>query len=120
MVAASVATPVLERFGAGNAEGVVRGATGRAAYLDFDGFVVALTAPGVPLMPNGVAVARSAVRDGAARAGPGRIDLPGDAVTWDAADPPAWEPALPRVPAGAGRPPPPRRARAPVPPALRG
>src|SRR4051812_39443506 len=102
MVAASVATPVLERFGAGNAEGVVRGATGRAAYLDFDGFVVALTAPGVPLMPNGVAVARSAVRDGAAHAGPGRIDLPGDAVTWDAADPPAWEPALARVPAEAG------------------
>src|SRR3954470_6398525 len=102
MVAASVATPVLERFGVGHAEGVVRGATGRAAYLDFDGFVVALTAPGVPLMPNGVAVARSAVRDGAAGAGPGRIDLPGDAVTWDATDPPAWEPALPRVPAEAG------------------
>src|SRR3954454_17293479 len=102
MVAASVATPILERFGAGAADGVVRGATDRAAYLDFDGFVVALTAPGVPLMPNGVAVCRSAVRDGTARAGPGRIDLPGDAVTWDARDPPAWEPALPRVPPTAG------------------
>src|SRR4051812_49227390 len=102
MVAASVATPVLERFGAGEADGVVRGATDRAAYLDFDGFVVALTAPGVPRMPNGVAVARCAVREGAARAGPGRIDLPGDAVTWDENDPPAWEPALPRVRAQAG------------------
>jgi hypothetical protein len=102
MVAASVATPVLERFGAGAAEGVVRGATDRAAYLDFGGFVVALTAPGVPRMPNGVAVARTAVRDGAVRAAPGRIDLPGDAITWDANDPPAWEPALPRVPKGAG------------------
>src|SRR3954468_22046589 len=103
MVAASVATPVLERFGAGNAEGVVRGATGRAAYLDFDGFVVALTAPGVPLMPNGVAVARSAVRDGAARAGRGRIGPPGAGATWGAPAPPAWEPAVPRVPAEAGR-----------------
>src|SRR3954465_10058556 len=115
MVAASVATPILERFGAGARDGVVRGATDRAAYLDFDGFVVALTAPGVPLMPNGVAVARSAVRDGAARAGPRRNDLPGapgagrgrsgrpgDAVTWDAADPPAWDPAPARVPAEAG------------------
>src|SRR3954465_8559497 len=98
MVAASVATPVLERFGAGNAEGVVRGATGRAAYLDFDGFVVARPTPGVPLMPNGVAVARSAGRVGAAGAGPGRIDLPGDAVTWDVADPPATWPAPMRVP----------------------
>ena len=101
MRAATVATPVLERFGAGEAEGVVRGATDRAAYLDFDGFVVALTAPGVPLMPNGVAVARSAVRDGQARAAPGRIALAGDAVTWDASDPPAWEPALPRAAPGA-------------------
>jgi hypothetical protein len=101
MVAASVATPVLERLGAGEADGVVRGATDRAAYLDFDGFVVALTAPGVPRMPNGVAVARSAVRDGAVRAAAGRIDLPGAAITWDAGDPPSWEPALPGAPAGA-------------------
>jgi hypothetical protein len=100
MVAATVATPVLERFRAGEAAGVVRGATPRAAYVDFDGFVVALTAPGVPLMPNGVAVARSHVRDGSARAAPGRIDLPGEAVTWDAGDPPAWEPALRRPSAG--------------------
>jgi hypothetical protein len=101
MRAATVATPVLERFGAGEAEGVVRGATDRAAYLDFDGFVVALTAPGVPLMPNGVAVARSAMRDGQARGAPGRIALAGEAVTWDASDPPAWEPALARVAPGA-------------------
>src|SRR2546423_12318348 len=98
MVAATVATPVLERLGAAAVDGIVRGATHRAAYLDFDGFVVALTAPGVPLMPNGVAVARSAVRDGPVRAAPGRIDLAGEAVTWDTDDPPAWEPALPAPP----------------------
>jgi hypothetical protein len=52
-------------------------------------------------MPNGVAVAHSAVRDGPARAAPGRIDVAGAAIIWDASHPPAWEPALPRVPAGA-------------------
>jgi Protein of unknown function (DUF2877) len=99
MRATVVATPVLERLRAGAAAGVVRGATERAAYLDFDGFVVALTAPGVPLMPNGVAVARTAVRDGAVRATPGRIVVGGEAVTWSAEA--VWEPRLP--PVGAGR-----------------
>src|SRR4051794_34039588 len=105
MRASVVATPVLERLAAGAARGVVRGATERAAYLDLEGFVVALTAPGVPLMPNGIAVARTALGDGAVRAAPGRIVAAGDAGTWDAAAPPAWEPGLPRLgPAGAGAP----------------
>jgi hypothetical protein len=98
MRATVVATPVLERLRAGAAVGVVRGATERAAYLDFDGFVVALTAPGVPLMPNGVAVARTAVRDGAVQAEPGRIMVGGEAVTWSADA--VWEPRLPAVAAG--------------------
>jgi Protein of unknown function (DUF2877) len=96
MVATVVATPVLERLAVGSVAGVVRGATERAAYLDLDGFVVALTAPGVPLMPNGIAVDRTALGDGAVRAAPGRIALAGDVVTWDAGAPPAWEPRLPR------------------------
>ena len=100
MVAATVATPVLERLGAGAARGVVRGATARAAYLDFDGFVVALTAPGVPLMPNGIAVARTTVGDGPVHAAPGRIALAGDEVTWS--EEVAWEPRLPPL-AGALR-----------------
>src|SRR4051795_4322619 len=109
MVATVVATPVIERLSAGEAAGVVRGATDRAAYVDLGGFVVALTAPGVPLMPNGIAVARTALGDGAVRAAPGRIALAGGpgtlgarappagaggAVTWDAGAPPGWEPAL--------------------------
>jgi hypothetical protein len=90
----------LERLRAGAAVGVVRGATERAAYLDFDGFVVALTAPGVPLMPNGIAVARTAVGDGAVRAAPDRIVVGGEeAVTWSADA--VWEPRLGVV--GAGR-----------------
>jgi Protein of unknown function (DUF2877) len=103
MVAATVATPVLERLRAGEARGVVRGATERAAYLDFDGFVVALTAPGVPLMPNGVAVPWPAVRDGPVGAVPGRIVLDGEEVTWAADAPPAWEPALPLIVPGLAR-----------------
>jgi hypothetical protein len=95
MRAEVVATPVLERLAPGALDGVVRGATERAAYLDFGGFVVALTAPGVPLMPNGIAVERTAVGDGPVRVGPGRIVLAGgEVVALDGA--PAWEPALPR------------------------
>jgi Protein of unknown function (DUF2877) len=94
MLAEVVATPVLERLAAAASQGVVRGATARAAYLDLDGFVVALTAPGVPLMPNGVAVPRTAVRDGPVRTRPGVIDIGGETVTWDPADPPAWEARL--------------------------
>jgi hypothetical protein len=87
VLATVVATPVLERLPAGEARGVVRGATERAAYLELGGFVVALTAPGVPLMPNGIAVERIAAGDGEVR------------VTWskDA----AWEPRP--APVGAGR-----------------
>jgi hypothetical protein len=92
VVAEVVATPVVERFRTGEASGVVRGATERAAYLDFDGFVVALTAPGVPLMPNGIAVARTTVGDGPVRAAPGRIAVAGDGVTWS--EDVAWEPRL--------------------------
>src|SRR4051794_16336245 len=98
MVAAVVATPVLERLAAGPVDGVVRGATERAAYLDFGGFVVALTAPGVPLMPNGIAVERTAVGDGPVRATARRIAFDGGAVTWSADA--AWEPRLPPLSGG--------------------
>src|SRR3954470_2663545 len=101
MRAEVVATPVLERLTAGAADGVVRGATERAAYLDLGGFVVALTARGVPLMPNGIAVARTAVGDGTVRAGAGRIEIGGETVEWHADAPPAWEPALPVWPPAA-------------------
>lgn len=53
MIAHRVAAPVLEHVGA---RGVVAGVVGTAAYLDFAGFVVAVTARGLPLMPNGIAV----------------------------------------------------------------
>jgi uncharacterized protein DUF2877 len=99
MRAAVVATPVLERLRAGPVDGVVRGATARAAYLDLGGFVVALTAPGIPLMPDGVAVDATAVPDGPVRAGPdgiavGRATLRLEGVR-------VWDPVLPRAAPGA-------------------
>jgi hypothetical protein len=50
------ALPVLERLDGRPL--TVAGGGREAAYAELDGFVVALTAPGVPLMPNGVAVER--------------------------------------------------------------
>lgn len=91
--ASYIAAPVLGRA---VGTGVMRGAGRAAAYVDFDGFVVALTAPGVALMPNGIAVGTHPDELGWARPGarvsasPGRL---GD-VGWDAGCPPVWEARL--------------------------
>jgi hypothetical protein len=103
-----VATPVLERL-TGGRSGVVLGAGATAAWVDLDGFVVAITTREVPLLPNAVALAtgstgtvgsqsllRSGVGQGsAARFAPGRIDLGTLPVTWDPTAPPAWDPTVP-------------------------
>jgi Protein of unknown function (DUF2877) len=103
-----VATPVLERLG-GEAHGVVLGAGTTAAWVDLDGFVVAITTREVPLLPNAVALAAGSgalVRSGLAagtpaRVAPGRIDLGLLRIAWSPADPPAWDPTVP-VPRHAG------------------
>jgi hypothetical protein len=107
-----VATPVLERLPRSGAGGTVLGASATAAWVDVGGFVLAVTTREVPLLPNAVALAadagaldRVAHPGGAARCAPGRVELGGLTVTWDPADPPAWDPTVP-VAAGAGRPPP--------------
>jgi hypothetical protein len=99
-----VATPVLERLSPSGLRGTVLGVSATAAWVDFGGFVVAVTASEVPLLPNGVALA---VRRGAGalrRIGPpgrvvqcalGRVELGGLTVTWDPAEPPAWDPTVP-------------------------
>ena len=97
-----VATPVLERLG-GEADGVILGAGTTAAWVDLDGFVVAITTREVPLLPNAVALAagsgaleRSGLAAGTpARVAPGRIDLGPLRITWSPADPPAWDPTVP-------------------------
>jgi hypothetical protein len=103
-----VATPVLERLG-GEADGVVLGAGTTAAWVDLDGFVVAITTREVPLLPNAVALAAGSgalVRSGLAagtpaRVAPGRIDLGLLRIAWSPADPPAWDPTVP-IPRHAG------------------
>jgi hypothetical protein len=103
-----VATPVLERVG-GERRGVVLGAGATAAWVDLDGFVVALTTREVPLLPNAAALTAGSgalVRLGVgpgdpARLAPGRIDLGPGRVTWDPDAPPTWDPTV-RVPPDAG------------------
>jgi hypothetical protein len=73
-----VSTPVLRRL-AGPRPLVVTGSGRGALHLDLDDFVVTITGPGVPWMPNGIAV-------GALR------DLP--RVAWDPLSPPAWDPVV--------------------------
>jgi hypothetical protein len=103
-----VATPVLERLG-GEVHGVVLGAGATAAWVDLDGFVVAITTRQVPLLPNAVALAagsgalaRSGLAAGSpARAAPGRVDVGPLRISWSPADPPTWDPTVP-VPRHAG------------------
>ncbi|HEV3495932.1 MAG TPA: DUF2877 domain-containing protein [Actinomycetes bacterium] len=108
-----VATPVLERLAAGlrgELEGVVLGVGATAAWVDLDGFVLAITTREVPLLPNAIAVAAgpgALVRAGAgsggtARLAPGRVTLGPLQVTWDPTTPPSWDPTIP-VPAGVTR-----------------
>ena len=102
-----VATPVLERL-TGEPSGVVLGAGATAAWVDLDGFVVAITTREVPLLPNAIAlsagsgalVGADAGAGVAARLAPGRVGLGSVQVTWDPAAPPGWDPAVP-VPSGA-------------------
>ena len=105
-----VATPVLERLTPGPHEGVALGAGATAAWVDLDGFVIAITTREVPLLPNAIALSAGSgalvgVDAGAgvaARLAPGRVGLGSVQVTWDPAAPPGWDPTVP-VPSGATR-----------------
>jgi hypothetical protein len=103
-----VATPVLERLTPGPYEGVVLGAGTTAAWVDLDGFVVAITTREVPLLPNAIAVAAGsgalvgAGAGGVAGLALGRVGLGSVQVTWDPAASPGWDPTV-RVPSGATR-----------------
>jgi hypothetical protein len=97
-----VATPVLERLPPAGVIGRVLGASATAAWVDLGGFVVAVTTREVPLLPNAVgltagagALERVGVPGGAVRCAPGRVEVGGLAVTWDPAEPPAWDPTVP-------------------------
>jgi hypothetical protein len=95
-----VATPVLQRLD-GGAEGTVLGAGATAAWVDLGGFVLAVTTREVPMLPNAVGLAAGTgslagvAPGGGVRCSPGRVATAGLAVTWDPADPPAWDPTVP-------------------------
>lgn len=102
MRAEAIATPVAELAAAGRRDGTVAGVTEGAAYLEFEGFVLALTAREVPLMPNGIAVDVRPGRDAWPRPGGAvmlerrRIRSGGRAlVAWSPDRPPAWEARVP-------------------------
>src|SRR4051794_39596781 len=97
MIAHRVAAPVLERA---PAHGVVAGVAGTAAYLEFDGSVVAVTARGVPLMPNGVALTGdlgAPVVGTAVQLTASGLRGAGWGAAWSAAEPPVWDPSVPRA-----------------------
>jgi Protein of unknown function (DUF2877) len=113
-----IATPVLERLtGArdsaapegltGELVGVVLGAGATAAWVDVDGFVVAITTREVPLLPNAIALSAGSgalshpgVGPGTtARLAPGRMTLGPLQNTWNPSAPPTWDPTVP-VPTG--------------------
>ena len=79
MIAHVVAAPVLERVDGGALR------VDSAPYVDLDGFMVAVTGPRVPLMPNGIALT--------APPAAGTVRLAGARV---------WDPALPAPPPGRG------------------
>ncbi|MDQ6636546.1 MAG: DUF2877 domain-containing protein [Candidatus Dormibacteraeota bacterium] len=80
--------------------GRMLGAGRTSAYFFVDGFVVALTTAGVPLLPNAIRLAArdadlSGVPHGSrVRFEPGQIRAEGLSVYWDAEQPPSWEPLL--------------------------
>ena len=106
-----VTTPVLERLAGefegegpvGGRKGVVLGAGATAAWVDLDGFVVAITTREVPLLPNAIALsagsgalAHPGVGPGTtARLAPGRLTLGPLQITWNPSAPPTWDPTVP-------------------------
>jgi hypothetical protein len=99
-LAERIASPVLDCATDPPTRGIVRGVGRAAAYLDFDGFVVVVTAHATPLMPNGIRL-RGAFSDwqcpprGTPIAlEPGRLAAGPGSVVWRADRPPSWEPRL--------------------------
>lgn len=85
-----------------SAIGTVLGRGSSAAFVLIEGLTVAITMPGVPLMPNAVALAPGLpaidlLHPGMpVRVRPGRLDAGTLSVAWDPAAPPLWDPSIRR------------------------
>jgi hypothetical protein len=92
--ALAVAAPVLERLEDPAASWRLVGSGASTAYVGSDDFVIAITTPGVPLMPNGIAIDQAPLQwppvGAPVRCEPGVIELWHRQVLWDAGDPPVW------------------------------
>jgi hypothetical protein len=99
-VAERIAAPVVELATDCVINGVVRGIGRSAAYLDFDGFVVAVAGHGAPLMPNGVVLSgpfgawRCPGRGSAVSLERGRIAAGPGSVVWADDLSTVWDPHL--------------------------
>jgi hypothetical protein len=96
--ARALARPV-HRHIEGRLRGFVIGVGADASYVQTQGLVIALTAGGVPLMPNGVALPEGArpagLRHGeAVQIRPGSIEAGPFIVTWPTVHPPLWDPRI--------------------------
>lgn len=94
LLATAIADPVLAVL---PARGTVMGSNSKATYINADGFVISVTGPGTPLMPNGVAVSGSVgdiPRGRAAMLTPNHF-IAGEVVI-DLAPAGSWSPAVPR------------------------
>lgn len=94
MLARAVAAPVLERLQGEPEAAALLGGSHEVVYLGLSGFVIAVTQPGVPLMPNGVAVGEPLSGAGVtdAAAGRGWLRVGGRTVEWEAGTVPVWDP----------------------------
>ncbi len=96
MRAESVSRPVLDLF----AGPLRRGHGLGAGYVDFGGYVVALTRPGRPRMPNGVGCALEVAAGQPAWIGEGRLEAGGQVVlpgeVWEAMPEPRFRPETDR------------------------
>jgi hypothetical protein len=98
VAARSIAAPVHERLGAVPKVGRVLGGGAGGRYVQTETFVVALTAAGVPSMPNGIALVAGEGALGMWQpheeviVAAGAIEGRSIAVTWDAGLPPLWDP----------------------------
>jgi hypothetical protein len=94
MRAVAIAPPVLDQLADRSTRWRLAGTGASTAYVAGDGFVLAVTGPGVPLMPNGIAVDQVPLQwppvGAPVRTAPGMLELWHRQVRWDSDDPPVW------------------------------